>query len=129
MTVDDLKEVIPGIREKFVIDCFQVAIDRERQVAHMVFDWYDRSHGHCVYLYPHKRVRLSVFLVQELDLARPDGYELWLRHFLLEDYREDPQLFQKMTEYMKHLRLCRRGYNLVRGALQYAELVCRNIVK
>lgn len=129
VTVDDLKEIIPKIREKFVIDCFQAAIDQERQVAHMVFDWYDRSHGNCVYLYPHKRVRFSVFLVRELDLARPEGYEMWLRHFLLEDYKEDPQIFRRMTELVKHVRLGRRGFNLVRDALQYAELVCRNMVK
>ncbi len=129
VTVEDLKEIIPKIRKKFVIDCFQVAIDQEHQVAHMVFDWFDRFHGHCVYLYPHKRVRLSVFLVRELDLPRPDGYEMWLRHFLLDDYKEDPTFFQRLTEHVKHLRLGRRGYDLVRDALQYAELVCRNLIK
>ena len=73
VTVDDIREIIPKIRDKFVIDCFQVAIDREGMVAHMVFDWFDRSRGNCVYLYPNKRVRFSVFLVRELDLPRPEG--------------------------------------------------------
>lgn len=129
VTIDDLKEIIPKLREKFVIDCFQAAIDRRQHVARMVFDWYDRSQGSCVYLYPNKRVRLSVFLVRELDLPRPDGYEMWLRHFLQEDYKENPGIFQKMAEHVKHVRLGRRGYNIVRDALQYAELVCKNLIK
>ena len=110
VTIDDLKEIIPKLREKFVIDCFQAAIDRRQHVARMVFDWYDRSHGGCVYLYPNKRVRLSVFLVRELtypDLT--DGYEMWLRHFLQEDYKENPGIFQKMAEHVKHVRLGRRA--------------------
>ena len=129
VTVDDIREIIPKIRDKFVIDCFQIAIDRENMVAHMVFDWFDRSHGNCVYLYPNKRVRFSVFLVRELDLPRPEGYEMWLRHFLLEEYKEDKEVFRIMSEHLKHLRLGRRGYNLVRDALQYVELVCRNLTK
>ena len=63
VTVGDLVDIIPKIRERFVIDGFQAAIDRDNQTAHMVFDWFDRSNGHCVYLYPNKRVRFSVFLV------------------------------------------------------------------
>jgi hypothetical protein len=129
VTIDDLKDIMPLLRQKFVIDCFQAAIDRRQHVARMVFDWYDRSHGSCVYLYPNKRVRLSVFLVRELDLPRPDGYEMWLRHFLQEDYKENPGIFQKMAEHVKHVRLGRQGYNIVRDALQYAELVCKNLIK
>lgn len=129
VTVEDLKEITPKLRKKFVIDCFQVAIDRTHQTAHMVCDWYDRSSRSCVYLYPNKRIRLSVFLVRELDLPRPDGYEMWLRHFLLQDYKENPGIFHRMTEQIKHARLGRRGYNIVRDALQYAELVCKNLIK
>lgn len=129
VTVGDLVDIIPKIRERFVIDGFQAAIDRDQQMAHMVFDWFDRSNGHCVYLYPNKRVRFSVFLVRELGLPRPEGYEMWLRHFLLQDYKSDPQIFNRLTEHIKHLKLGRRGYVIVRDALQYTELVCKNLIR
>lgn len=129
VTVEDLKDIVPKIRAKFTIDCFQVAIDHESHTAHMVFDWYDRRHGECVYLYPNKRIRLSVFLVRELDLPRPDGYEFWLRHFLLEDFKEDAQIFKSVSEELKHIRLSRKTYNVLRNSVQYAELVCKKLVK
>ena len=129
VTQSDLKEVLPGIRERFVIDGFQTAIDHQRHMAHIVCDWYDRRNGTCVYLYPNKRDRLSVFLVRELDLPRPAGYELWLRHFLLEDFKEDEHVFQTWADHLKYARLGRKGYNVVCNALQFAELVCKRIVK
>lgn len=129
VTVEDLKEIVPKIKSKFTIDCFQVAIDHESKTAHMVFDWYDRRHGECVYLYPNKRIRFSVFLVRELDLPRPEGYELWLRHFLVEDFKEDNQIYKSVSEELKHVRLSRKTYNVVRNSVQYAELVCKRLVK
>lgn len=129
VTIDDLKDIMPLLRQKFVIDCFQAAIDRDRQIAHMVFDWYDRSHGKCVYLYPHKRVCLSVFLVRELDLPRQKDYQLWIRHFLQEDYKDRPQIFDIMTEQVKHFRLGRRAYNFLRDCVLYAELACTGVIK
>lgn len=129
VTVDDLKDIVPKIKSKFTIDCFQVAIDHESHTAHMVFDWYDRRHGECVYLYPNKRIRFSVFLVRVLDLPRPDGYEFWLRHFLLEDFKEDAQIYKSVSEELKHIRLSRKTYNVLRNSVQYAELVCKRLVK
>ena len=129
VTVEDLKDIVPKIRAKFTIDCFQVAIDHESNTAHMVFDWYDRRHGECVYLYPNKRIRLSVFLVRELDLPRPEGYEFWLRHFLLEDFKEDDQIYKSDSEELKHIRLSRKTYTVLRNSVQYAELVCKKLVK
>ena len=129
VTIDDLRAILPKIKSKFTIDCFQVAIDHEAKTAHMIFDWYDRHRGECVYLYPNRRVRLSVFLVRELDLPRPEGYEFWLRHFLQEDFKEDGSIFKSVSEELKHARLSRKGYSVVRNAIQYAELVCKRIVK
>lgn len=129
VTIDELKEILPKIKTKFIIDCFQVALDHETKTAHMIFDWYDRHRGECVYLYPNRRVRLSVFLVRELDLPRPDGYELWLRHFLLEDFKEDGSIYQSVSEELKHARLSRKSYNVVQNTVQYAELVCKRMVK
>lgn len=129
VVLDDLKDLLPKIKSKFTIDCFQVAIDHDSHTAHMVFDWYDRHRGECVYLYPNKRIRFSVFLIRELDLPRPEGFEFWLRHFLMEDYKEDSKIFKSVSEELKHVRLSRKSYNVLQNSVQYAELVCKKLVK
>lgn len=42
-TIVQLKHLSGLLKEKFKIDCFQISIDREESMAHMLFVWVDEG--------------------------------------------------------------------------------------
>ena len=45
ITVEQLVDLSKALRRWYKIDCFQIAINRTDNTAHMLFDWIDRETG------------------------------------------------------------------------------------
>lgn len=125
-TMDQLKELAVAIREKCVIDCFQISINRQQNVAHMLFDWYDYKNHQCFYLYEAYQMAMSAMIVRKLRLNFPKRLEdKWLRYFLTVEYNEDVEVYQQLLEELKHKHLSKRQYALVQQMTKYVENVCK----
>ena len=72
------------IERMFGISCFQISIDRENNTAHMLCSWIKKETGECIVLNRTEQKRLSVLVLDFLDLPRPRCADMWLRYFLNE---------------------------------------------
>lgn len=99
VTLDQVKALVPLIRERFVIDCFQAAIDRRQGKVYMLFDWFDYSTGQCVYLYATRRTQLAALLVTHLGLPHGDDGGTWTNYYLREYYQADPLVFERLLRH------------------------------
>lgn len=128
-TINDLKAVAKKIEQKFVIDCFQIAIDRKDNTAHMLFDFCNKKTARCVKLNRSQQIALSVLILRSLNLPRPKSASLWLRFFLTSEYSDDPKVFADILNHLKHAGLSKRKYHIARDVLKYVQMVCQGLVK
>lgn len=117
------------IRETFKIDCFQISVDRERSKAYMLFDWNNRSTRQSYNLNYPKQIALSVMIIRELGLPRPEECRYWKRYFLLSEYNDDNQVFRKVLNDLHHARLGKKTLSLCEDMVEYMEQFCEGLVK
>lgn len=127
-SIEELKQLGRSIKNKFSIDCFQIAVDRERSMATMLFKWVD-SEGKTVVLNHIAQIKLGVFILQELGLPRPQSTHLWLRYFLTYAYDKDRQVFKKQLDNLSHHDMSSVDMKLIRDILLYAEGMCEGQFK
>ena len=128
-TLDDVVALRERIRRHFIIDCFQVSIDRDTQTAHLLFDFNDPKTLQSVYINRPTQIKLSVLIIRTLNLPRPEGSELWLRAFLSSEYNDDSEVFNRTLKKLKHLPLGQRSFRVISDALVYVHNVCKGILK
>lgn len=128
-TLESVISLTEKIREKFVIDCFQIILDREKSEATLLFDCYDRKKMVRKYLNRSEQVILSVIILQCLDLPRPEGTENWIGYFLRYEYGEDKDIFDRLFAAYEHSGLDKRSYELTRDIIEYIKLMCQKRVK
>ncbi|MBR0230001.1 MAG: hypothetical protein IJL94_01290 [Erysipelotrichaceae bacterium] len=129
VTIDAIREIIPSIAQRFDIECFQIAIDRQANQAHLLFDWYSRSKGECVYLYPSKKMEFTVFLMRELKLPHTEESRQWLKRFLIEEYSHDQNIFKTLMEGLKPSHYGQHGFYIMRVLIQLGEYICKGQVR
>ena len=129
VSVSDIKEIVPLIAKRFTIECFQIAIDRQENKAHLLFDWYDRKLGECVYLYPSKKVEFTVVLMRELKLPHTEESRQWLKRFLIEEYSHDKNIFRSLMEGLKPSHYGEHEYYIMRVLIQLGEYICKGQAK
>lgn len=113
----------------FGISCFQIAIDREANTAHLLCSWIDKDTGDCIVLNRTEQKRLSVLILDYLDLPRPRCADMWLRYFLLNKYDIDPSVFAKQIEHLERSEYESLSYPVLRDSLKYVEMVCKGLLK
>lgn len=128
-TIDDVVALSRKIKEWYTIDCFQAAIDRSDNTAHLLFDWNERESAKSVYINRSEQIALSVMILRDLDLPRPEGTELWLRHFLTGEYSDNPQVFNNILDRLKRAKLGKRNFRIARDVLTYVQQMCQGVVK
>lgn len=128
-TIDDLVALGSKLRQWYTIDCFQCSIDRENNMAHMLFDWNDRETAKSVYINRSQQIAMSVMILRTLNLPRPEGTELWLRFFISAEYSDDQRVFTSILDQLKHAKLGRKNYHIARDVLTYVQQVCQGLVK
>ena len=124
-TLDELKSLARSIKEECVIECFQISINRQKNVAHMLFDWYDYKAKQCFYLYESYQMAMSAMIVRKLRLPFPQKLNSkWLRYFLTLEYKENNSIYQELLEELKHKKLTKKTFRLLRQMTEYVEDVC-----
>lgn len=128
-TILHLQSLSSEIKEKFVIDCFQMSIDRANGEAHMQFDWYNRQEHKSVHLYETLYLSLSAMIIQRLNIDVKDNNIRNLRFHLLADYTYDAKVFDKLDMWVKHQKPNLQNYRVIKNALRYVQLKCQGLVK
>ncbi len=126
-TIDDLKELSERIREVYMIDCFQITIDRETNTAHMLFDFNIRDKGKSVVLNRSEQIVLSVMIIRFLDLPRPECADEWLGYFIKGRYSDDNDVFDHWLDNLKHKKLNRNDFSLAREMSIFVKQICKGM--
>lgn len=113
----------------FGISCFQISIDRENNTAHMLCSWIKKETGECIVLNRTEQKRLSVLVLDFLDLPRPRCADMWLRYFLLNKYDNDSSVFSRQIGYLERAQYNSLSYSVLRDSLKYVEMVCKGLLK
>ena len=129
ITVEQLVDLSKALRRWYKIDCFQIAINRTDNTAHMLFDWIDRETGQSIYYNTSESNILTVFVLRFLNLPKPENTRTWFRYDLLWEYYEDPKIFDHFLDFLKHCRPSKRIYRLAYEMKTFSELLCKGLVK
>lgn len=127
-TVSQLRSLGCLLREKFKIDCFQISINREDSLAHMLFTWLDEE-GKCIALNWLDQTKLSVMVLRVLNLPRPQSVNMWRRYFLLDAFEEDPRIFKNQLDALYHGEAEKLNLPFLRDVMLYAEAMCKGQLK
>lgn len=130
-TLKDLRELCHQIKKSMGIECFQIAVDRPKKVAHLLFDFYDKERGECYYIYKTKQKEFLVMVIRTLDLEFSMVPSSWLRHFFIGEFRSNPNIFQENMLLLRNSLpvLGKRSYRFINDTLRYVELICKGITR
>ena len=129
-TINDLRALAVCIKEECVIECFQISINRQKNVAHMLFDWYDYDNRQCFYLYESYQMAMSAMIIRKLHLSFPkDLSSKWLRYFLTRKYKDNNKIYKQLLEELKHKNLTKEAFRLLRQMTEYIEDVCKTAAR
>lgn len=128
-TIDDLRKLAELIRQQYKIDCFQIAIERPSNTAHMLFDFNDRETAMSIVINRSQHIALSAMILRYLHLPRPESSEQWLFHYLKERINDNPAAITKLLDKLNHSKLSKEDVGLIRDALNYVKLKCQTISK
>lgn len=124
-----LQGLASKIESMFGLSCFQISIDRETNTVHMLCGWIDKETGDCIVLNRTEQKKLSVLILDYLDLPRPRCADLWLRYFLLNKYDNNPSVFAQQIELLERSEYESLSYPILRDSLKYVEMVCKGLLK
>ena len=117
------------IESIFGPSCFQMSIDRESNTVHMLCGWIDKETGDCIVLNRTEQKRLSVLVLDYLDLPRPRCADMWLRYFLLNKFDNDSSVFSRQIECLERAEYENLSYHVLKDSLKYVEMVCKGLLK
>lgn len=126
-TVDDLKGLAERINEVYLIDCFQIAIDRDTETAHMLFDFNIRDKGKSVVLNRSEQIVLSVMILRYLNIPRPDCAEEWMGYFLKGRYTDNENIFDNWLNNLKHKKLNKNDFNIAKEMSIFVKQMCQGM--
>ncbi len=126
-TVDDLRDLSNRIKEVYLMDCFQISIDRETNTAHMLFDFNIRDTAKSVVLNRSEQIVLSVMILRYLDLPRPECAEEWLGYFLKGRFTDDEDVFDNWLDNLKHKKLNKNDFNIAKEMSIFVKQICKGM--
>lgn len=95
-TLGQIKELLSDIENDYNISCFQIAIDRGSNTAHLLFTWIHPRTALPVRFNNKTKVKLlSAYFVRRLHLEYPKDMTEWVRYFIMDAYIEDKSVFRK----------------------------------
>lgn len=95
-TLGQIKELLSDIENDYNISCFQIAIDRGSNTAHLLFTWIHPRTALPVRFNNKTKVKLlSAYFVRRLHLKYPKDMTEWVRYFIMDAYIEDKSVFRK----------------------------------
>ena len=128
VTLDALVRLSAKIRSVFVIDCFQISIDRQASQAHMLFDFMNKDTMSIVQINQSNFTSFQVLLIRTLGLPVPEDLrDQWSYFALRSAAMEDPDIFQKILKECSHLKLNKHYYTVIRDLIDFAGSRIENI--
>ena len=95
-TLGQIKELLSDIENDYNISCFQIAIDRGSNTAHLLFTWIHPRTALPVRFNNKTKVKLlSAYFVRRFHLEYPKDMTEWVRYFIMDAYIEDKSVFRK----------------------------------
>ena len=95
-TLGQIKELLSDIENDYNISCFQIAIDRGSNTAHLLFTWIHPRTALPVRFNNKTKVKLlSAYFVRRLHLEYPKDMTEWVRYIIMDAYIEDKSVFRK----------------------------------
>lgn len=95
-TLEQIRELLNDIENDYNISCFQIAIDRGNNTAHLLFTWIHPKTALPVRFNNKTRFKLlSAYFVRRLHLEYPKDMTEWGRYFIMDAYIEDKSVFSK----------------------------------
>ena len=95
-TLEQIRVLLNDIENDYNISCFQIAIDRGSNTAHLLFTWIHTRTALPVRFNNKTKVKLlSAYFVRRLHLEYPKDMTEWGRYFIMDAYIEDKSVFRK----------------------------------
>ncbi len=128
-TMTMLRRLADDIRDRFGIDCFQIAIDSTSLRASMLFDFFNRDTEKNIVINASQHKMLCAMVVRQLGLPRTFENTSYTGYMLKERYQTDPVVFKKLLFKLNCLRLGYDNHLLVCDVLEYVTQMCQGKVK
>jgi hypothetical protein len=90
----------------------------------MLFDCNDRETGKSVNFNHTDQIFLSVTILNFLDLKGPKGTEQWPHYFVAGAYDENPMVFERFRNRLKHAKLSKQDYQFGQYLVSLGEMEC-----
>lgn len=129
VTILELVYLAEELRKLFLIDCFEISIDRVSSTAHMLFDFYNKKEQKCIYINKTQHAIFSVLIVKHLKLPVEEPDSCWLRYFMFIDFYDNKDVFDQLLEWSKHQNITSSSYSALQDCLQYCKQLCQKNVK
>lgn len=129
ITLWQLQGLASAIEKRFGPSCFQISIDRQTNTAHLLCGWIEKETGDCFVLNRTELKKLSVLVLDYLDLPRPRQADMWLRYFLLNKYDSNPSVFGEQIGFLERSEYESLSYPVLQDSLKYVEMVCKGLLK
>lgn len=127
ITIENLKDLSQRIKTMFLIDCFQITIDRESNTAHMLFDFNIRDKGKSVVFNRSEQIVLSALILRFLDLPYPEHADRWMGYFLKGRYIDNNEIFENWLNNLKHKKLNKNDYKLAKEMSIFVKQICQGM--
>lgn len=128
VTLSSIQKLCKVIEERYKIQCFQIAINREESAAHLLFLWVNDEYDSVV-LTEYDWKNLTVLVIRTLNLPRPASTKPLIKSFLKDAYEENNEVFRNQLELIYNNKIPGLNYSVLRDALDYAECMCKGELK
>lgn len=117
--IPDLITLSEIIRREFMIECFQITIDRQNNLAHMLFDWYDQDKMQSYSINRSEHIMLSVLIVKTLNITEPVGAEEWGVYYVKYWLKYHPHILGDILKTAKRTFDSRVQYEALKDITNY----------
>ena len=120
--IDQLVKAAAEIRRFFIIDCFQISIDRKRGQAHLLFDFMNKETMTVVQINQSNFLNLQVLLIKTLGMPIPEEFkEQWSYFSLRSACQYDSEVFQNLLKECSHLKMSKYYYTIIKDLVDFAD--------
>lgn len=122
VTLGSIVKAVEKMRDVYVIECFQISIDRKAQQAHLLFDFLNRETMAPVEIHQSNIAILQVYFIKRLGLPVSSDLELNWSHFSIRcELMQNPKVLSDFLEECKHTGMSRYFQRFARDMVLFVE--------
>lgn len=125
----DLRPIADYIYQQLGMECFQISIDRKNGKAYFLLDNINHETGRSIVINKSRVYYIHAFIVKSLGLPRGEDDKLMMRYYLVNDYNENPCVFNNANEEVKQKGLSHKASEVISDSLTYVRMVCEGLCK